>query len=65
MDFKKHIELFKNDSKYYGDKNFITSSQLGKLSHSPAKLVMLLLTRGQQGEARHGKNLNKRMRVKQ
>ena len=38
MDFKKHIELFKNDSKYYGDKNFITSSQLGKLNQSPAKL---------------------------
>ena len=38
MDFKKHIESFKNDSEYYGDKNFITSSQLGKLAHSPAKL---------------------------
>ena len=39
MDFKKQIELFgKSDTKYYGDKNFITSSQLGKLNHSPAKL---------------------------
>ena len=39
MDFKKQIELFgKSDTKYYGDKNFITSSQLGKLVHSPAKL---------------------------
>ena len=36
--FDKYIKDFKSDEKYYGDKNFITSSQLGKLSQSPAKL---------------------------
>lgn len=38
MNFEKHIKEFSSDTKYYGDKNFITSSQLGKLSQSPAKL---------------------------
>jgi len=38
MDFSKYIKNFDSDSIYYGDKNFITNSQLGKLAHSPAKL---------------------------
>lgn len=38
MNFEKHIKEFESDTLYYGDKNFITSSQLGKLAHSPAKL---------------------------
>ena len=38
MDFAKYIKDFDSDEIYYGDKNFITSSQLGKLNHSPAKL---------------------------
>tara|TARA_R100000700_G_C3175667_1_gene150553 strand:+ start:2437 stop:3201 length:765 start_codon:yes stop_codon:yes gene_type:complete len=38
MNFEKYIKDFERDSIYYGDKNFITSSQLGKLAHSPAKL---------------------------
>jgi hypothetical protein len=38
MDFSKYINDFESDTLYYGDKNFITNSQLGKLSHSPAKL---------------------------
>ena len=39
MDFKKQIDLFsKSDSEYYGDKNFITNSQLGKLAKSPKAL---------------------------
>jgi len=38
MDFTKYIKVFESDTKYYADKNFITSSQLGKLAHSPAKL---------------------------
>lgn len=38
IDFDKYIKDFESDEKYYGDKNFITSSQLGKLAHSPAKL---------------------------
>tara|TARA_R100000664_G_scaffold34129_2_gene54211 strand:- start:1684 stop:2448 length:765 start_codon:yes stop_codon:yes gene_type:complete len=38
MDFAKYIKNFDSDTIYYGDKNFITNSQLGKLAHSPAKL---------------------------
>tara|TARA_R100001443_G_C3358928_1_gene178611 strand:+ start:36 stop:800 length:765 start_codon:yes stop_codon:yes gene_type:complete len=38
MDFSKYIKDFESDTLYYGDKNFITNSQLGKLEHSPAKL---------------------------
>ena len=38
MSFDKYIKEFESDAKYYGDKNFITSSQLGKLAQSPAKL---------------------------
>ena len=38
MDFAKFIKDFQSDTLYYGDKNFITNSQLGKLEHSPAKL---------------------------
>ena len=39
MDFKKQIDLFsKSDAEYYGDKNFITNSQLGKLAKSPKAL---------------------------
>ena len=38
MDFAKYIKDFDSDTIYYGDKNFITNSQLGKLAHSPAKL---------------------------
>jgi len=38
MDFAKYIKGFDSDAIYYGDKNFITNSQLGKLAHSPAKL---------------------------
>ena len=36
MNFEKQIEIFsKSDTEYYGDKNFITNSQLGKLAKSP------------------------------
>ena len=38
MNFDKYIKEFQSDALYYGDKNFITNSQLGKLAHSPAKL---------------------------
>ena len=35
MDFAKYIKDFDSDAIYYGDKNFITNSQLGKLAKSP------------------------------
>tara|TARA_R100000231_G_scaffold70872_2_gene56040 strand:- start:2086 stop:2856 length:771 start_codon:yes stop_codon:yes gene_type:complete len=39
MNFEKQIEIFsKSDAEYYGDKNFITNSQLGKLAKSPKVL---------------------------